>query len=485
MLDLFLINFSFSDLTIVGFSVFVFAVLGVLSAIQALMTTRTSQGAIAWSVTLLTLPFVAVPAFWILGRNKFIGYVDARRGQAGEVFKDLEEATRTIEPYVVNLGKQYGEARALEKLARMPFTSHNDTRLLVDGAETFKAIFDGIESAREYVLVEFFIINDDELGRQLKEILIRKAQAGVAIYLLYDDVGSSRISNAYLQDLHASGVQVTGMKTTRGWGNRFQLNFRNHRKIVVVDGRVAFIGGHNVGDEYMGKHAKLTPWRDTHLEFSGPAVLSAQLTFVEDWYWATEQIPKIRWEPQPSQNSNQTVFVLPSGPADEFETCGLFFMHAINSAKERIWIATPYFVPDEGIITALQLAALRGVEVRILIPGLPDKPMIKMAAMTYVPQVTEAGVEMYEYGDGFMHQKVVLVDQGLAAVGTANFDNRSFRLNFEVTVLTIDDEFACEVEQMLVKDFSKSTRIDPADLASRPWWSKLGGKVARLFAPVL
>jgi cardiolipin synthase len=315
--------------------------------------------------------------------------------------------------------------------------------------------------------------------------LIRKSRSGVAIYLLYDDVGSSRITKAYVQDLAASGVHVTGMKTTRGWGNRFQLNFRNHRKIVVVDGRVAFVGGHNVGDEYMGKHAKLTPWRDTHLAFSGPAVLSAQLTFVEDWYWATEQIPKIRWQPQPSEKSNRTIFVLPSGPADEFETCGLFFMHAINSAKERIWIATPYFVPDEGIITALQLAALRGVEVRILIPGLPDKPMIKMAAMTYVPQVTEAGVEMYEYGEGFMHQKVVLVDQGLAAVGTANFDNRSFRLNFEVTVLTIDNEFACEVEQMLKKDFAKSTRIDAADLASRPWWSKVGGKVARLFAPVL
>ena len=229
----------------------------------------------------------------------------------------------------------------------------------------------------------------------------------------------------------------------------------------------------------------MTPWRDTHISITGPAALPAQLAFVEDWHWATQQTPEIPWEPQASERGDQTVFVLPSGPADEYETCGLFFTHAINTAKQRIWIATPYFVPDEGIVTALQLAALRGVDVRVLIPGLPDKPFIKLAAMSYVPEVTQSGVKMYEYGDGFLHQKVVLVDDQASAIGTANLDNRSFRLNFEITVLTLDESFAGEVQTMLEDDFAKSTRIDPESLAGRPWHAKVGAKVARLFAPIL
>ena len=217
----------------------------------------------------------------------------------------------------------------------------------------------------------------------------------------------------------------------------------------------------------------------------GPAVMAAQLAFVEDYHWAAKTMLEIPWHPRPSMESDRTVFVLPSGPADEYETCGLFFTHSISSARKRIWIATPYFVPDEGIITALQLAALRGVDVRILIPGLPDKPIIKSAAMSFVPQVAEAGVRVFEYGDGFMHQKVMLVDDHTSAIGTANFDNRSFRLNFEITVLTISPEFAGEVEQMLVRDFEKSSEIDDQSLVTRPWWSRLGSRIARLFSPIL
>jgi cardiolipin synthase len=478
-------DISAQELTVVGIVLAVFSLLGFLSAIQAVLTARTSQGAIAWAVTLLTWPIISVPAYWFLGRNKFRGYIDARRDRVNTVFEVIDDARPHMAPYQVDLGSQYGEALVLERLARMPFTRGNDSALLIDGLDTFEAIFAAIETAKEYILVEFFIINDDKLGGELKSRLIRQAMSGVSVYLLYDDVGSAKMTKAYVQDLIDAGVHVTGMNTTRGWQNPFQLNFRNHRKIVVVDGRVAFIGGHNVGDEYVGKHPRLSPWRDTHISIRGPAVLAAQVVFVEDWYWATQTMPSIPWLPHPSAEADQTVFVLPSGPADEFETCGLFFTHVINSAKERIWIASPYFVPDEGIVTALQLAALRGVDVRILIPGLPDKPLIKMAAMSYVDQVREAGVKMYEYGDGFLHQKVVLIDDVTSSIGTANFDNRSFRLNFEISVLTFDEGFAKQVEEMLMRDFENSTLIDSETLASRSRLEKLGSRVARLFSPVL
>jgi len=278
---------------------------------------------------------------------------------------------------------------------------------------------------------------------------------------------------------------VTGMKTTRGPSNRFQINFRNHRKTVVIDGRLAFVGGHNVGDEYVDRHSRLRPWRDTHIRFEGPAVLAAQVAFLEDWHWATESVPKLSWKPTPAQTDDKTMFVLPSGPDDEYDTCGLFFTHAITSAKRRVWIASPYFVPDEGIITALQLAALRDVDVRVIIPGLADQWLVKRAAMAYVPQVTQAGVKMYEYDKGFMHQKVMLVDDAVSVIGTANLDNRSFRLNFEMTVVTVGESFAKEVEAMLQQDIADSKMIDPVEFQNRSLFFKLSSRIARLFSPIL
>ena len=458
-------------------------ILGLLSAYNALMSTRTSQGTIAWILALITWPIFAVPLYWIFGRSKFQGYVTARRMDNAGVARVEAEVMEQIAKYRVDLGAVIGEARVLECLADLPFTKGNDVELLVNGEKTFDAIFAEIEKAERYVACEFFIVNDDQLGRKLKDCLIQKARQGCKTYLLYDEVGSSQMTKQYLADLENAGVEVSSMNTSRGRRNRFQVNFRNHRKIVVVDGRIAFVGGHNVGDEYVGLHPRLTPWRDTHLAIEGPSVLAIQLAFVEDWYWATKNFPAVEWQPVESSGGDRIVFTLPSGPADDYETCGMFFMHAINSAQHRIWIASPYFVPDEGIIGALKLAAMRGVDVRILIPGLADKWTIKLAAMSYVEEVTSAGVKMYEYAPGFLHQKVVLIDDRISTIGTANFDNRSFRLNFEISILVIDRDFAQDVEAMLDNDFATSSRIESLD--GRSWSQTVGGRIARLFAPVL
>lgn len=477
---------SIQDWTLIGVTVVVIEILAIISAIKALLSARTSQGAIAWALALLTWPFISLPLFWIFGRNKFQGYVSARRTRDLKLLGIVEDVESRVSQFHMDLGQQLGNARVLEQLANLPFFRSNDTRLLVDGEQTFRAMFEAIDQAQDYVLAEFFIVNDDQLGREFQDRLIAAATRGCRVFLLYDEVGSQKLTRTYLQELRSGGVEVTGMKTTKGSTNRFQLNFRNHRKIVVVDGRVAFVGGHNVGDEYFNRHSKLTPWRDTHMSFEGPAVLAAQVTFLEDWHWATDSAPQLSWKPhQAAGGADKTVFMLPSGPADEYDTCGLFFTHAINAAQQRIWITSPYFVPDEGIVTALQLAAMRGVDVRVIIPGLPDKWLIKRAAMAYVSTVTEAHVRMYEYGLGFMHQKVMLLDDEVSVIGTANFDNRSFRLNFEVTVVTIDRAFAGEVEQMLEQDFANSTLIDPAELATRGLFFKVSSRIARLFSPVL
>jgi cardiolipin synthase len=460
-------------------------ILGVISAIDAVMTTRTSQGAVAWAVSLVTFPYVAVPAYWVLGRSEFRGYVQAHRIADLAIDPAVEEAVRVGEQYRFQRLPGPSPASAAEALATIPTMRGNSVQLLVDGPETFDSIEEGIRSAEEYVLFQFFIVKDDGLGRRMQQALIDKAREGVRVYFLYDEVGSHSLSRRYKDELREAGVEVFNFHTRQGPSNRFQINFRNHKKIVVVDGRAAWIGGHNVGDEYLGMGA-LGYWRDTHIRIDGPAAIAAQLSFVEDWNWATGRLPEVDWVPDPAPDgSDVPVLILPTGPADTFESAALMFTHAINTATERIWIASPYFVPDEGIMSALQLAALRGVDVRILIPDVADHKMVYLAAFTYFDEAREAGVQFYKYTGGFLHQKALIIDDLAAGVGTANFDNRSFRLNFEITAIVGDPDFIEEVDRMFESDFAQSRIVGPDEYTGRWFGFRLAARLARLSAPVL
>ena len=468
----------------VALIVLVFHVMGLLSSIHAIMTTRTEQGAIAWAVSLNTFPYVAVPAYWVLGRSRFQGYVAARRGEMREIANQEAAAAEAVREFVLPSEQISPAGRAAVGLADLPFLRGNAVELLVDGDATFSSILEGIDAAEEYILFQFFIVHDDEIGRKVKRHLIERARAGVRVYFLYDEVGSHDLPRAYKDELREAGIEVYDFHTQKGPRNRFQLNFRNHRKVVVVDGKVAWVGGHNVGDEYLGRDPKFGHWRDTHVRIEGPAALGAQVSFVEDWYWATERRLDLQWTPAPSSDGDTPILILPSGPADELETANLMFVHAINSARERIWIASPYFVPDRPVITALQLAGLRGVEVRILIPDKADHLGVYLAAFSYLDETTSTGVKLYRYQDGFLHQKVMLIDDSVATVGTANFDDRSFRLNFEITAIVADRDFAAEVEAMLEEDFSKSRAMERDEYDRKPWYFRFGVELARLTAPV-
>jgi cardiolipin synthase len=242
------------------------------------MSTRTAPGAIAWAVSLNTFPYIAVPAYWIFGRNKFQGYVTARQLVEEELVRVAPETRAHVEEFMVSHEELTPGLRMVDTLTDMPFTTGNDVELLIDGDTTFKSILEGIEAASEYVLFQFYIIKDDEIGSEIKDLLIRKAGEGVRVLFLYDEIGSSKLSREYREELQRAGVEVSAFNTTQGHRNRFQLNFRNHRKIVVVDGHEAWIGGHNVGDEYLGKDPKFGHWRDTHVRLEGPAVIGAQKT---------------------------------------------------------------------------------------------------------------------------------------------------------------------------------------------------------------
>jgi cardiolipin synthase len=458
--------------------------LGALTSVHAILGVRTSQGAIAWVVSLNTFPYVAVPAYWVLGRSDFEGYVVLRRKKEAE-FSDAErQLAHDLLAMRPPPEAEPPSAHLLEKLAKLPATHGNHTELLIDGEATFRAIFESIEQAREYVLVQFYIIHDDGLGRRLKDSLIAKSRAGVRCYVLFDEVGSHDLPAAYLKELRAAGVDIRPFNTRQGDANRFQLNFRNHRKIVIVDGHTAFVGGHNVGDEYLGKDPQFGAWRDTHVKVQGPVVQCVQVSWFEDWKWAANTAPPLNWKPQPAPGGEDALaFCLPSGPADEFETCTLFFLHAINAAKHRIWIATPYFVPDEQFISALQLAALRGVDVRILVPAHADNQLVYLSSFTFLPELEKAGVQTWRYNKGFLHEKAILVDD-YGGVGTANFDNRSFRLNFEITLLFSEPSALEQIESMFADDFSRSTLATASDFTGAGWWFRLAARSSRLMAPV-
>ncbi|KAA9132665.1 cardiolipin synthase [Marinihelvus fidelis] len=462
-----------------------FYILGWLSAANAVMTARTAQGAIAWSISLVTFPFVAVPAYWVFGRSKFEGFLGAYDERRSEIDALVADIRSNMSEFRATTADNKPSFAAMERLTGAMMTGRNAAELLINGDATFDSIFEGIERAESYILVQFYMFHDDGLGRRMRDALVARASEGIRVLVLYDEVGSSGLPDDYVESLRQAGVEVSSFNPTQGLGNRFQLNFRNHRKIVVVDGRVGWVGGHNVGDEYLGLDPEFSPWRDTHVRLEGPVAVQLQAVFLSDWYWATRQIPVLDWQPKAAPAGDTKAMIVASAPTQQLETAGLMFVDALSAARERIWLSAPYFVPDEAVMKALELAALRGVDVRILMPGKGDSAVVFLAGYHYVQQLRGLGITFYEYRPGFLHEKVGLVDNDVAWVGTANFDNRSFRLNFEVTALIHDDDFVREMEAMFEADFQHATTLDPESLDERGFFWRLGVSLSRLAAPVL
>ncbi|MFY0659096.1 MAG: cardiolipin synthase [Shimia sp.] len=455
-------------------------VTAVIMAWRAIQHSRTSQGAVGWAIFLIAAPYISVPAYAFLGHHKFAHYVTGRR-DSEEVIERIKEVREALRPQTTPAFP----TKALEAISDLPVTRGNAMELLIDGEETFDAIFAAIDAAETYVLVQFYIIHDDGLGRGLQRHLVAAAQRGVTVRVLYDPVGSHRLRHDYRQTLRDAGVEIVEPSQMRVPKNRFQLNFRNHRKTVVVDGTTAFTGGLNVGDEYLGRSPRFGAWRDTHVRLKGPVVSQLQLIFAEDWHWTTDEnlLPTLNWQSGMAEE-DMPGLIVPTGPGDTQETGALFFFSALANAKERVWIASPYFVPDMDILTAIKHAALKGVDVRILVPDNIDHKVVWLAAFAYFDEVREAGAQIWRYTDGFMHQKAVLVDDSLAAVGTTNMDTRSFILNFETMAVVFDSRAADDLEDMFKTDFARSFRLDKP-LSEQPLAIRIGAPITRLFSPLL
>lgn len=462
-------------------------------SIVAIMQTRTEQGATAWALALNTVPIAAVPAWLVFGNHKVTDYPYTREVGRSELrpvaAKLIHFPPGPTAPANDGSSASPDSPPSLHRLAKigsLPVTSGNSARLLVDGKETFAALLDAISQAEDYILVQFYIFRDDDIGRTFRDALVERARSGVAIHVLVDAVGSMGLSEDFVGSMTSAGIKVGSFMDASEDPNRFQINFRNHRKILVVDGKVAFTGGFNIGDEYLGKDPELTPWRDTHLELRGPIVQCLQIPFVEDWLWVTgDLLDTLDWTLSPDNAAGEMeALCLASGPADPFETCALGFLELIQGAKDRIWIATPYFVPDDKIVAALQMAAMRGVEVRVLLPGLSDSRLVYLSSFSYLEELEKAGVEFHRFQAGFLHQKVMIVDDMISVIGSANLDNRSLRLNFEAIAVVSDPAFNREVALMLQNDFANSEPTDARVLKNKPFWFRFGVRLSRMLAPI-
>jgi len=457
--------------------------LALMSAIRAIMVTRTSQGAIGWVIALMTLPIVTLPLYWVFGRTRFEGYTTRRAivtARARAQFKALEDLKRYEQvPRPVLAGLHQMAC----KLSETGFLGGNGIRLLCGGEQTFDAILAAIAGARRYVLVQYYIFNADRIGTRIAEALMDRARHGVRVSFMYDPIGSS-LPRRFLARMKAAGIDCSQFDTTRGRGNRFRINFRNHRKIVVVDGRSAFLGGINVSDEYFGDGRREGPWRDAHVQVDGPVAMSAAITFVKDWYWARRRLPEMDFELPPEAGAAR-VLVWATGPADEQPECTVSLLSSFNAARRRIWIANPYFVPTDPILQALRLAVLRGVEVCVVVPYRADHRIVRLASQIYLAELLRVGARVFRYREGMIHTKAFLVDAELASVGSVNLDHRSILINFEIAAFSDDPAFIGEVEAMLARDMHDSEEVTVEMVDRRGLLNRLATRAANLLAPVL
>jgi len=451
-------------------------------AVREVMNSRTSQGSVAWLLSLFFMPYVTVPLYFVFGWRSFSDYarIQATLGRA-------EPARRADELGLTD----HDETRdwpVLSRVAGVPFLAGNKARLLIDGEATFGAIKDAIARAQHVIFFQFFAIHDDALGREMADALIARSREGVDVYLLYDDVGSHSLSGDFIRRLKDAGVRVCGFNENHKFLRLLgpmRLNYRNHRKLVVIDYEEAFVGGHNVADQYVGRDAWFGHWRDTHVCVEGPAAVACCLSFVEDWLWASgEQItvPQVGEIPMPGDES---VLVMPTGPADKLEECAIAFAEAAARAKKRFWVTTPYLVPSLDVQTALCAAAMRGVDVRVLLPEKRDHWTVWLASHAYEDTLVQRGVKVYRYTDGFLHQKVTLVDDDLVSIGTVNFDNRSFQINFELTLWFTHERMISNVAAMLSEDFQNAKLTWPDAFQSRSYVFRVLAQGARLLSPIL
>ncbi|MGJ9458263.1 cardiolipin synthase [Oceanobacillus sp. CF4.6] len=445
----------------------------------------------AWLMVLLFIPIAGFLLYLVFGKpiSKRRIFTWDKRSRMG-VKTTVQAQLRLIEEkeHIFNNQKlaPYGDLVYLHlRNDDAIFSQNNHVDILTDGEEKFNALILDLQKATNHIHIQYYIIRSDGLGERLAEVLIKKANEGVDVRLLYDAMGSRSLKKSYIKRLKNAGVMVEAFFPSKFIFN-LKINFRNHRKLTIVDGKVGYIGGFNVGDEYLGKNKKFGYWRDTHLRLTGDAVQNMQTRFILDWNQASHE--KVHYDEHfynTSPSGDIGVQIVSSGPDSEWEQIKNGYIKMIMAAKEYVYIQTPYFIPDESLRDALRIAVLSGVDVKIMIPNKPDHPFVYWATLSNSGDLLNAGAEIFIYQNGFLHAKTIIVDGKIASVGTANIDVRSFRLNFEVNAFLYNPVIAEKLVQKFNEDIELSTQMTKKLYEKRSVGVRFKESISRLISPVL
>lgn len=478
---------------------------GIIVSINIILQNRDPGKTMAWLLIFILLPGVGLVIYAVLGRNIrkrkiFNTQKLATNIKENNLFKNMEsiEELVELEQRAINdnnlIKDEYYEGikkkviSLLLNTGKFPFTTNNNVKVFIDGNEKFESLLKDIEQAKEHIHLEYFIIKNSEIGIKLKELLIKKANEGVSIKILYDDVGCWRFwfHRKFFQDMKDEGIEIVPFLPAKFPIIGGKINYRNHRKIAIIDGHIGYTGGINIGDEYMGKNKKFGYWRDTHIRIEGSSVYMLQMVFLIDWYYTTQKESfDEQYFPKLSNMGNSMIQVVATGPDSDWEAIHYAYFSAICNAKERVYIETPYFIPDESLLRALKSAALSGVDVRIIFPSIADHKIVHQASYSYFDDILRSGGKVYLYKKGFIHSKVVIIDDKISSIGSANMDLRSFMLNFEINAFIYDEKIISKITDDFFKDLENSEEIKLKDFENRPFIKKWAESVARLFSPIL
>ncbi len=474
---------------ITSLPMWLFIINAVLSVVIIIVERKRPEKTIAWLLVFVLLPPIGLILYVFLGRN----------WKKHKLTEDISPYVRDLINRVINKIENPEYIPLIELLAKnsySPLFVDNDITLFKDGTEKFKCLKDELNKAKHHIHLEYYIVKSDDIGTEIKNLLIKKASQGVKVKFIIDRVGSIKMKRSAIKELRDAGVEIIQYSYFLAPLLRAintQINYRNHRKVVVIDGRVGFVGGINIGDEYLGK-GKLGYWRDTHIMVKGDFVLGLQASFLDDYftikrtdgeYFINKNEAKYYF-PEPLKSSKQMMQLVRSGPDSEFPAIMQGILKMVTMAKKNIYITTPYFVPTESIMEALKIAALGGIDVKIIFPGKYDHILVYYASRTYLAELIKCGAKIYFYSnDSFIHSKVMTIDGKIATVGTANMDIRSYELNYEINAVIYDNNKTNELDKQFLEDLKRSKEIFVEDFESVPKLNKVLEATARVFSSLL
>jgi cardiolipin synthase len=468
-------------------AVTLYILLGIFIIIRLLLNGMRPTKTLAWLLTIFTIPVGGIFLYLMFGRNRRKN----KLFQLKHTPKITSYITKTLHQYSPITREEYHEHHKIISLITKnsyfaPSTG-NDVKLLKNGEATFRAIFEALESAEHFIHLEYYIFEEGELTSGLFDLFQKKVKNGVKIRVLYDGIGSMSLSKKYIKKLQDIGVEIHKFLPIKFGKFLSSINYRNHRKIIVIDGKIAFTGGINVSDKYVKGDPDLGVWHDMHLQLKGPAVHSIQAIFAMDWYMisANDEILSTSYFHHCQKTEGSTVQIVHSGPDSDFSATQQMYFSIINEAKEYIYITNPYIIPGESILDALKVASMSGIDVRILLSEKSDNVIVKWCIRSYFEDLLQAGVKIHLFSQGFIHSKTIVADNTISSVGTTNLDVRSFEQNYEINAVIYDDNFAIALRDDFLTDIKNSKLLDFDTFKQRPWSEKLKEGFAKIFSPVL